>query len=118
MIKSWVKVNETILFVDDFLKHAEESSLILPNLSSFRSSIDFKEASLIDPKLSNWEKSRTINQVLRSCSELQKEVNFDKKDFWTNEERVDWAYDNFNKYLDYKLEAWYDEGPIGVVKEL
>lgn len=42
----------------------------------------------------------------------------DKKEFKSNEERIDRAYDNFNKYIDYKLEAWYDSAPMGVVKEL
>lgn len=56
MISSWKKVNETIHFVDDFLKKAEEVSMFLPNISSMRNSIDIKEASLIDPKSKNYEK--------------------------------------------------------------
>ena len=31
---------------------------------------------------------------------------------------MDWAYDNFEKYIDYKQEAWYDEGKMVVIKEL
>lgn len=43
------RAKETLSFVDDFMKHAEESSFSLPNVSSFRSIFDLKEASLIDP---------------------------------------------------------------------
>ena len=49
---------------------------------------------------------------------MSKDVSKEIKDFSKTEIKIDWAFENFEKFIDYKQEAWYDETPIQVIKEL
>lgn len=51
---------------------------------------------------------------------MQDEVDVEKKTFKENESKIDRAYDNFNKFVDHKEEAWYEQtnNPNGIIKEL
>lgn len=64
------------------------------------------------------DRSQIIKSIIHQCQDMSKDMSKQINEFSVNESRIDRAFDNFEKFIDYKQEAWYDTTPIQVIKEL